>query len=339
MNRSIYIAVSMVLAVCASSGNAADLTLTPTGVSSGFTLSTFATIVPGATTGTGPMGVAVASNGNVLVQNTSNITLYTFADTDGQTTSTAVNTVIGFGGGLTAFATAGGQAYGGYLGSFAQFNPDGSVNHTLTGVTYNANMGVWGNPVNGHIIASTAQGALIDIDPNANGGNGSASVIAANPGSVDGVSVSPDGTTAYVAATDHIVGYNIANGAQVFDSGTLASGPDGVAVIASHDSLNGHLIINFNGVNDTNGFVGLLDPTTDALTVIASGGARGDYVASDTNNGTLFLDYSDNVYRLSCGPDCAIGQPLATVPVPTAAWLFGSGLLGLVGVARRGKTA
>ncbi|HED33214.1 MAG TPA: VPLPA-CTERM sorting domain-containing protein [Gammaproteobacteria bacterium] len=31
--------------------------------------------------------------------------------------------------------------------------------------------------------------------------------------------------------------------------------------------------------------------------------------------------------------------PISTVPVPAAVWLFGSGLLGLVGVARRKKTA
>jgi hypothetical protein len=35
----------------------------------------------------------------------------------------------------------------------------------------------------------------------------------------------------------------------------------------------------------------------------------------------------------------ASGQFLTSVPVPAAAWLFGSGLLGLIGVARRKKTA
>jgi len=29
----------------------------------------------------------------------------------------------------------------------------------------------------------------------------------------------------------------------------------------------------------------------------------------------------------------------AVIPVPAAVWLFGSGLLGLVGIARRKKTA
>ena len=33
------------------------------------------------------------------------------------------------------------------------------------------------------------------------------------------------------------------------------------------------------------------------------------------------------------------GQPAAVVPVPAAVWLFGSGLIGLVGVARRRRKA
>ena len=37
-------------------------------------------------------------------------------------------------------------------------------------------------------------------------------------------------------------------------------------------------------------------------------------------------------------PGSSFGQSLA-IPVPAAAWLFGSGLLGLVGMARRKKTS
>jgi hypothetical protein len=33
--------------------------------------------------------------------------------------------------------------------------------------------------------------------------------------------------------------------------------------------------------------------------------------------------------------EITIGGNISTVPVPAAAWLFGSGLLGLVGIARR----
>jgi len=43
------------------------------------------------------------------------------------------------------------------------------------------------------------------------------------------------------------------------------------------------------------------------------------------------------------GPSGTVGsgtvQSLAAVPIPAAVWLFGSGLLGLIGMARRKKAA
>jgi len=37
--------------------------------------------------------------------------------------------------------------------------------------------------------------------------------------------------------------------------------------------------------------------------------------------------------------DIVVEVSLAPIPIPAAAWLFGSGLLGMVGIARRKKTA
>ena len=72
---------------------------------------------------------------------------------------------------------------------------------------------MWGNPITGHIEASSGAG-LIDIDPLANGGLGSFRVINAS-GDGDGVSVSPDGKTVY-SEQGNIQGYDIATGTQVF---------------------------------------------------------------------------------------------------------------------------
>jgi hypothetical protein len=47
--------------------------------------------------------------------------------------------------------------------------------------------------------------------------------------------------------------------------------------------------------------------------------------------------FYDNICFNTSG-DCDIGGPPSAVPVPAAVWLFGSGLLGLVGVARRRKS-
>ena len=296
---------------------AGTLTLTAAGASNGFTLTTFATVDPGATLNMGPYGVGVLPNGNVMVNNYSNDTRYIWPDLDGQTVSTALNAINPSGALDGAFARAGGQLYGGVFPQFVQFNSNGSVNHALTGVTQNPYFGMWGNPSNGHVIATTDQGQIIDINPAGNGGTGSATVLA-SPGLVyDGLTVSPDGSTIYVEENSHIIGYATSTGAQIYDSGALTGGPDGIGVISStNGALNGKLIVNFNGTSLI-GFVALLDPSTNTLTTIASGGTRGDYVSPDPTNGSVFLDYSDIVYRLSCGSGCAIGQTVTTSSAPT----------------------
>jgi hypothetical protein len=313
------------------------LALTSAGTTDGFTLSTFATTNPG-NTGCcgGPFGLAI-SGSDVLVA-TGPGPAYTFADTDGQTTGSALFSWSS-NSGTQAFASVGGVAYGGQSGAFVQFNTNGTVNHTLTGVSPGPFLGMWANPANGHIIASSSAG-LIDINPTAGGGVGSFRVI--NSGLFpDGVSVSPDGLTAYVE-NGGIQAYSIATGAllKTYSSFGTLTGPDGSGVITSTNSLNGDIIVNFNGNGSTTGGIGLIDPTTSAFTAIATGGTRGDYVAPDTTNGTLLLDYSDTVERLSCGVDCSIGSgPPPATPEPNSLLLLGTGVLGLAGMLRRKLTA
>lgn len=325
---TLFGAASVIMLAWGGLASAGTLTLTPTGVADGFTLSTFATLNPG-NTGFGPFGVAVASNGNIIVSNDVDNQRYVFNDVDGQTIASAITHVTS-GSGTTAYATAGGQAYGtDGSGRFVQFNANGTVNHVLTGVTASPDLGMWGNPVNGHILASSSAG-LIDIDPLANGGLGSFRVVNAG-GNGDGVSVSPDGTIVY-SEQGSINGYNIATGALVFSSGGIFNSPDGTGTISSSNALNGDIIVNNN-----NGEVDLLNPTTKTFVAIATNGTRGDYVSPDTNNGTLFLDYSEAVFRLSCGANCAIGSapPPSGTPEPASLSLFGAGLAGLALFFRR----
>jgi len=337
-----YVVLGLAVA-CGMAPGANAQSLTAAGTADGFTLTTFATLDPG-NTGCcgGPFGVAVASNGNILVDNNNTASVYAFKDTDGQTIASALSTNPS-NSGTSAYATAGGQAYGVQNSRYVQFNTDGTVNHVLTGVTASPLLGMWGNPVNGHILAQSFSG-IIDINPLANGGAGSFTLVNSTFG--DGLSVSPDGSTVYSEQGGHIVGYHIATGIKVFDSGFLpgnpadiAAGlgfPDGAGVISSTNSLNGDIVVNFNGNGVNTGGIGLIDPTTGTFSVIATGGTRGDYTSPDTNNGSIFLDFSDKVERLACGPACSIGgPPPRPAPEPASVFLLVSGLLTLAGFNRK----
>jgi hypothetical protein len=312
--------IALAFGLFAGSPASATLALTPDGIADGFVLSTFATTNPG-NNGccSGPFGLGVNSAGNVVV-GTGSGPLYVFKDVDGQTPATALftqttNTFVG------AYTASGGTVYGAVNnGNYVSFNLDGTVANadvfpTLAGEAY---LGMWTNPVTGHILSNSALG-LIDIDP----ATGNFFVITSGTG--DGVSVSPDGKTAY-SEQGSINGYTIApNGAQVFSAGGF-SGPDGTGVI-SGGLFNGDII-----VNDNFGNISLLDPITKLSTVIASGGTRGDYTQVDTNNGSLLLDYSDIVARLTC-PNCSFKPP---VPEPTtwAMMVIGFAGLGFLGYRR-----
>ena len=102
------IALAAGFGICSSAN--ADLTVTAAGQGLGFDLTTFATLNPGITGG-GSFGVAVASNGNVIVSNLPNATRYSFADVDGQTVASALSSRPS-NSSTAAYASAGGQAYG-----------------------------------------------------------------------------------------------------------------------------------------------------------------------------------------------------------------------------------
>ena len=220
--------------------------------------------------------------------------------------------------------TAGGQ-YGAQLrgGVYEHFASNGSFTPfpDLQAEGIVDNLGLWGDPLNGHIITPSTRG-LLDINPI----TGSFRVI--NAGLFpDGVTVTGDGTTAYIENPGGIQSYNLAPGSLIATFFTGHS-RDGTGVI-SGGNLNGDVI-----VNDNDGTVGLLDPAKangdpNQFIIIASGGTRGDFVSPDTSNGTLFLSQNEEVERLSCNPNCSIGGGSQS-PEPAPSALFALGSIGLV---------
>jgi len=309
----------------------ADLALTPAGVTDGFTLTEF---VGGYFFGGyGPLAQGILPSGNVVTGSMGDRKIYVFKDTDGQTLGSAVSAtsyICQTGNCNYAMATAGGQVYGGqaFGGVYEHFANDGSQT-ALPGVTAAGllnNLGMWGDPVNGHIIAASNKG-LVEIDPVAD----TFRVINASlfP---DGVSVSPDGAVAYLELGGTIQSFDIATGTHIHTFFT-GHAPDGTGVITG-GLFNGDVVVNNN-----DGTMGLLDPTKadgdpNQFVIIANGGSRGDFVSPDLSNGTLFVSQVESVDRLSCGPGCSIGGP-PRVPEPSSVWLLGSGLIASFTLLRR----
>ncbi|HWF47581.1 MAG TPA: hypothetical protein VG168_11290, partial [Bryobacteraceae bacterium] len=183
----------------------ASLMLTTAGTNDGFSLTTF---VSGYNAEYGPLAQGIAPDGNVVTGSLLNGRIYVFKDVDGQTLSSALSSVpytAQTGNPNYAMTTAGGQVYGAQLagGVYEHFANDGTFTPipNLQAAGLLNNLGMWGDPINGHILAASTKG-LVDIDPVA----GAYRVIVAGL-SPDGVTVSPDGTIAYVEVGGTIQSY------------------------------------------------------------------------------------------------------------------------------------
>ncbi|NOS99506.1 MAG: PEP-CTERM sorting domain-containing protein [Phycisphaerales bacterium] len=281
--------------------------LTQAGIDRGFSLTTFVDgFVPVQTPGglIGPFGVDYQADGTILVSTESG-NIQRFQNVDGQSAGN-VPVLANHG-----FANAVGLAHVGssiYMtqqlnNRVIQLNSNGTFNRAVaTGLSFAT--GIAANPLTGHLYVSTnaSGGRIVDVDPVA----GTFTTIA--NANADGLSLSGDSSILFAAlSNNHLVGYSVATGIPVFDSGVIANvgGIDGSAV--GYGEFDGSVFVNARG-----GFVVEVDLATMTQTIIASGGSRGDFVAADpSQNGDLLLTQSDRILRLTGVPEPATLSMLA----------------------------
>ncbi|MHB1140931.1 MAG: hypothetical protein ACYC1T_04120 [Sulfuricaulis sp.] len=133
----------------------------------------------------------------------------------------------------------------------------------------------------------------------------------------------------------------VANPSSVFGAGLVRSTQTGLTPSSgAYNKCDAGEVINclWDGATNVPGF----KPTTNQVWMLASSDGNGDGVMGiNMAAGGPFAGFNAN-FNANMDPIADIsdiGGP-APVPVPAAVWLFGSGLLGLVGISRRkGKKA
>jgi hypothetical protein len=274
----------------------------------------------------GPLGIVITSLGTMLVtDSTGNV--YSFSsDANGQafvpgsaTATYAANDAVGL-------ANIAGVLYMSQHGNhdIIKVNNTGTqVGAAVTTISPQNLGGLIVDPATGHLIVSGDGRGIFDVNPT----TGTSTVIEAGgtgTAAYDGIALSADDKTLYAAdvTNQRVVSINLTTDVITsLGANNSVVNPDGIAV--GTGARAGNIYVNTNG-----GQFIQINLATNAQTVIATGGTRGDFVYVDPC-GKILITQSDSIVTFGTG--CGL---FSTTPEPGTFALLGIGI-GLVGLARR----
>ena len=157
--------------------------------------------------------------------------------------------------------------------------------------------------------------------------NGTVQVIAKSGYQIDGINVLERGDYLMTGANASI---DVDGWSSIFDWNNLLDGPS----ITQNLSITGDLTIIDSEIHTWEGVT--------SFDLTGSGWDDVNHIGLQLQNNLSAYTFADGetawIEKKITGGSIDLSIATTVIPVPAAAWLFGSGLLGLVGVARRKKT-
>ena len=288
--------------------NPGGLTLTAAGTALGFKLSTFIDKIPADSNRIGGLGMVFPRAGGFLTGGHLGYAYQFLNTTDNQPLSAfSKKTAYPATTGLTASGNFVYMSQDAPNPVITELNADGTKVRTVVnslpashnGRTQNP-LGLVTNPVNGHLFLATGGGAeIFEIDPKTS--PATVTRLTTNLTQPDGLTISPDGSTLYVAdehltndSQSRVIAFDVAT-KQIKASfpPTVVGYLDGITI--GSGAMAGYLFVNTRDGKVV--MISAADPSIQA--VIASGGSRGDFATVDPGNDTVLLMQSDRIERLS----------------------------------------
>lgn len=303
----------------------AIMALTADGISQGFGLTTFADQFP--TTGfcCGPLGIGFTPSGGVMVANYTGSVVVFSSGADGQHYSSATPASTNYGTfSPVGIAQVGGKYYLARqnIGEVDEVSVTGAYIRTVvTGIP--SATGMVGNPFTGKIYVSDccSGSGIWEVDPATN------TKVQKIVGSFDGLTLNLAGTILYAEIGGTIRGYDTQSFAEVYNSGGIPGGPDGVAIGTGS-------LANFLFINSNDGSFWEQNILTHQLFLIGSGGSRGDFVQV-APDGTLLITQTDLILRLTAPQGGGFEGGGGNVPEPGTLLLTSLAIVGFGALRRR----